>query len=1264
MPPEYQPLIDPDLSLFHSLAEESPSMVFVNQGGRVVYCNRKVELVTGYQRSEVLSTNFDFTCLLDEPSRQLAMEGLASHAQGEFVPPKEYRVITKAGRPIDTVIAVSLIDFRGQPAVLGVVTDISAQKQMFRDLANQRDQMRQFLDLAAVIMVALDDSGHVLMINRKGTEILECSAEETIGQDWFESFIPPDQRAQVRKVFQSLLTTTSDSMNSAENLIRTKTGRDRLIHWRSTVCRDEEGRLRYVLSSGLDLTEERAISETLKHSETQYRDLYENTPIGLCRLSVKGCVISANRHFIRMLGMVSEVQLQGVPADRLFHHLTPSVQLMERLERYGYLRGTEVRLQRMDGAGIWTRMSARVLRDSDGRTQHYELAVEDITRQKEVERKLARQTELERIVTRMAAGLVSVQPDDGTAVIRSNLESLARFFGGDRGFLCRFGESEGGHRIFCQWTASGIRRRSVHLPTDEPGAFPKVVTDIKRGHSVVLARIDTFAHPDSLEGRSFAACNVQSFLGVPLMTPQGCLGFLGIDRVRTACAWEPELVELLALAGRVIAGWVSHGEVRDGMQTRLRLYTQTTRMMVRLGESTASVATDVMNHEMEAMAHAIAVDGMAMIRSLTVLPSPVLSGPYQWSGRGDTFGTAVIDSVLSDATIINRLKQGEMVHIRRVVPSLDGSVMSDMVNLIVLPFSSDNGQSGCVLLWNVEAFPFRIDDELISVLEIVGEVCVRSLDRIETIAARNEERRLMDTLMEATPDHIYFKDEKSRFIRLSRTLLRRLGLHEMQEVIGKTDYDFFSDEHALQALADEQAILQTGRPVLNKEEKETWPDGLEAWVSTSKVPLRAPDGKIIGTFGISRDITDQKHAESERLRFHQKMQQVQKLESLGTLSGGIAHDFNNLLMGILGNTELALMDVVPESPTWKRIKQIEMTALRASELTGQMLTYAGKVSAVFEPLDVNSLVQEMARFLEVSIPSAVRLDYQLRDSLPMIDGDATQVRQVVMNLITNAADALSGKDGTITIRTGMEAVSRHGSESLIHALTPGDYVYFEVTDTGCGMSPDIQQRIFDPFFTTKKTGHGLGLAAVLGIVKAHHGTIRLTSQVGVGTSFRVYFPPGTLKRTEMAAHPTVVPGARLGQNRILVMDDDEIIRSVLREVLERNGYSVKLVVDESALLALLEDDSWIPDLVILDVFMAGRPSVSCVGQLHKQWPKLPVLLTSGLNEGNATGQMPGVHYAGFIQKPFDVRSLLTCIHELSGLSNDVPATDHQTGDDK
>jgi PAS domain S-box-containing protein len=402
---------------------------------------------------------------------------------------------------------------------------------------------------------------------------------------------------------------------------------------------------------------------------------------------------------------------------------------------------------------------------------------------------------------------------------------------------------------------------------------------------------------------------------------------------------------------------------------------------------------------------------------------------------------------------------------------------------------------------------------------------------------------------------------------------------------------------------------------------------LDAWFEVSAYPSR--DGVVL----FLRDVTEKK-------RFQERFQQTQKLESLGLLAGGIAHDFNNLLTGIMGNTSILLEDIPPESPMRTSLQDVASAAGRASALTQQLLAYAGKGRFVVEPLDLSALVRETSNLIKTSIPMTVELRLHLATDLPVIEGDASQIQQLVMNLVLNAAEAIGeGKTGVVAVTTMTQMVDEAYIQRTFsgNEISPGNYVVLDVTDTGCGMSEETAARIFDPFFTTKFSGRGLGLAAAAGIVRGHRGALKLHSVLGKGSSFRVLFPAS--EGAPKTRGRDFDEDDLKGNETILVIDDEEIVRRAARSALEHYGYTVVVSESGKSSLEFLAKLDYAVDLVVLDMTMPGMSGEETLQHLRAIRPELPVILSSGYNEAEATRRLTGKGLAGFIQKPYSASHL-------------------------
>jgi PAS domain S-box-containing protein len=394
--------------------------------------------------------------------------------------------------------------------------------------------------------------------------------------------------------------------------------------------------------------------------------------------------------------------------------------------------------------------------------------------------------------------------------------------------------------------------------------------------------------------------------------------------------------------------------------------------------------------------------------------------------------------------------------------------------------------------------------------------------------------------------------------------------------------------------------------------------------------------------GVGHDITDRQRAEEERLSLERQLLHAQKLESLGVLAGGIAHDFNNILMAIIGNADLALMRINQESPAVDNLHNIETAAARAADLAKQMLAYSGKGKFVIENHDINDLLEEMLHILQVSISKKAVLRLNLNRPLPPVEADATQLRQIVMNLVINASEAIGDKSGVIAITSGCMDCARNYLNNvwLDENIGEGLYVYIEITDSGCGMDKETQAKLFDPFFTTKFTGRGLGMAAVLGIVRGHKGAIKVYSEPGKGTSFKILLPASG-KPEGIFNHDKHQVEWR-GNGTVLLVDDEETIRGLGREMLKELGFDVVTANDGREAIEIYKSGNDIK-FVILDLTMPHLDGEQCFRELRLLNPNVKVIMSSGFSEQEVTQKFIGKGLAGFIQKPYKLSVLKEAI---------------------
>ncbi|MGD8451040.1 MAG: PAS domain S-box protein [Phycisphaerae bacterium] len=417
---------------------------------------------------------------------------------------------------------------------------------------------------------------------------------------------------------------------------------------------------------------------------------------------------------------------------------------------------------------------------------------------------------------------------------------------------------------------------------------------------------------------------------------------------------------------------------------------------------------------------------------------------------------------------------------------------------------------------------------------------------------------------------------------------------------------------------------------------EQWNPRTQRWYQCVDRAIRWPDGRLV-RMEIALDITARKHAEEHQRKFLTRMQSARKLESLVELAGGIAHDFNNLLVGVLGNASMLLEDLPPKSPARELAQRIARAAQRAADLTRQMLAYSGKGRLDVTPVDLSELARDLEDLLRAVVSRRATFAGDFATAVPAVEIDTAQVRRVLVSLVTNAAEAMGERAGHVCAQTGVaESAVDDPPEAWFGGEPPrGRYVYFEVADDGCGMDAETRARIFDPFFTTKFKGRGLGLAAVLGIVRAHGGAIRVQSEPGAGTTIRIAFPvAGTVAAPvePPAEMETTMAGDRAGT--VLVVDDEETVRELAQTALERSGFHVMTADNGPEALELFRAHMDEIDVVLLDLTMPGLPGHDVCRELHRMRVALPVVISSGYSEEDARRQLSCCRPAAFIQKPY------------------------------
>jgi PAS domain S-box-containing protein len=564
---------------------------------------------------------------------------------------------------------------------------------------------------------------------------------------------------------------------------------------------------------------------------------------------------------------------------------------------------------------------------------------------------------------------------------------------------------------------------------------------------------------------------------------------------------------------------------------------------------------------------------------------------------------------------------------RRAHPELDGAIANQRVH---------------------EFFSQRTDRQLLRQNLLLSQ---RAEERARELAAANQRlerdiaerertemllgqsRELTERLIEALPGGVVHVTSEGAVVRANAEACRILGL-AYDELTQRFVSDFETQtvfEDGTPAHPQQYPVsvaLRTGEPQPNVTLGVQKPDGELSWAVFRAVPIRDPaTQRVTGAVVTFLDIT-------ERKRMEAKLLHTQKLESLGVLAGGVAHDFNNLLVSILGNASLARTR--PECPPELSplLEEVEEGARRAAELTKQMLDYAGQGRARITTVALPNVVRDMASLTKALIPKQVELHYQFQEGLPPIQADAAQLRQVLMNLVVNAAEAIGEQPGRVVISVEARHVTAPELSEYVGEPAPGTFVCLEVRDNGRGMSPETAARVFDPFFTTKFQGRGLGMAAVLGVVQSHGGAIRIQSREHEGTRATLLLP------VRAAARGTETPDDR-ARATILVVDDDNGVRTVAARVLSARGYRVMTAVNGADGVRLFEQNQSVLSLVLMDVTMPEMNGFDALKHIRATGSRVPILLSSGYELD--TGALPPEEFSGILEKPYDVQALIAAV---------------------
>ena len=533
------------------------------------------------------------------------------------------------------------------------------------------------------------------------------------------------------------------------------------------------------------------------------------------------------------------------------------------------------------------------------------------------------------------------------------------------------------------------------------------------------------------------------------------------------------------------------------------------------------------------------------------------------------------------------------------------------------------------------------NDEVIGSIGLAIDVTARK----KTIEQLNRQRILLQTIFHSVTDAMIVTDRSHNIVMCNESIQIHFRCQEA-DLLGRPIREIIEsgDQYDIEYLRVSYPNTRVLKPFIVEYLRA---DGSHFQGETIVTPLRRSDNQITGYIQVIRDITDRIQIEEEKEQLHSQVLHTQKLESLGVLAGGVAHDFNNLLLAIQGNTNLALLELKDDSPVSQNVKNIEVAARHAAKICERLMAYSGKRTFSSSTFNLNQMIQETVEILKTIVSPNAQIALDLSNQKLLIHGDTGQVEQVVLNLLTNASEAIQSQSeaGDIQIRTGILDLQEKDCASYYFCenINPGKFVFFEIEDNGVGMDEDCQLKMFDPFFTTKFTGRGLGLAGVSGIIRGHHGGLYVQSTVNQGSCFRVILPLVTDAAEDINTDSSVDPVVPASVGSVLVIDDDKAVCNVVSHVLQRFGFSVIVSNSGSEGIEIYEQSGDSISVILLDMTVPGLSGVETFNLLKAKGLHVPVIMTSGLSEQDITSQMQESDCIQFLKKPYKPQKLVNIV---------------------
>lgn len=1107
---------------------------------------------------------------------------------------------------------------------LSTARDVTEERRAVTEIREAEERFRAFFDNAPIGKSMTAPDGRLLRVNPAFASMLGYSLEEM--QDVsFQAITHPDDVAESRECIRALVAGERDKWAMEKRYI----AKDGRLVWTSVVTalqRDSQGTPLYLLTHIQDTTAGKQAAEALKRSGARLQRLYESGLLGIISWNVRGQITDANDKFLEMVGYRRD-DLEAGRIDWLA--MTPpeyrqldDASILE-LKATGANRvPIEKEYVRKDGSRLPIIVAGAML--DEERTEGLAIVL-DISERKRAEAErhrtqLALQaSELRyRTLFETAQGGILILDAESGMILDVN-PFLVELTGYSRDeFLTKHLWDIG---VFKDIGAS--KDNFAELLVRQYVRYEDLPLETRDGRRIEVEFVSNLYHVDN---QTVVQCNIRDIT----------------ERARSQGRNQlaRQLLELLNCPA------TPSDQIR-GILRLIKKSTGVEAVGIRLKEGDDFPyleTTGFAEHFVQAERYLCARDDEGTILRDTQ-GSPVLecmcgnvvsrrtNANLPYFTDGGSFWSNCTTALLASTTEEDRQSRTRNRCNREGYESV-----------ALVPLRSNNEIVG--LLQFNDHRPNRFDAEMIQFFEGMGASIGVALARAQADRDVEEAKQLVESIVDNVPLMIFLKEAHHlRFVALNRAGENLLG-HERKELLGKTDLDLFPPEQAASYMAKDREVLAADTLVDIAEEPILTAKKGTRLLHTRKVCIKGADGISKFLLGISDDITERKLEETKREHLEEQLRKSQKMEAIGSLAGGVAHDFNNLLSVILSYTAFATTDGAKENDSLKAdLEEVRKAAERAAALTRQLLAFGRRQVLRPVPLNLNQVATGMESMFRRILGEDVSFVQVLASDLGLTLADPSQIEQVLMNLVVNARDAMP-EGGRLTIETSNVAIDE--AHAAHHADTkPGSYVQLAVTDTGCGMDEQTRARLFEPFFTTKEQGKGtgLGLSTVYGIVNQSGGSIWISSELGKGTTFKIYLPRERSATKAAVIKPPTLPPQLSGTETILVVEDEEALRNVAKRALDAAGYQALSAAngDEALLICAQRGDEI--QLVLTDMVMPRMSGRALAQELLKKWPKLKVLYMSGYTDDASVlhdALDAGVH---FLAKPFTTTDLTRKVRE-------------------